>query len=79
LSGVLSLSKGRWRSPATAANAVQSDWVEHEVRQARGLEKDLGRDVLCPVALDGSWKDSQWPRRVMEQALEYNILDFSQW
>ena len=53
--------------------------MEHEVRQARGLEKDLGRDVLCPVALDGSWKDSQWPRRVMEQALEYNILDFSQW
>ena len=62
-----------------SANAVQSDWVEHEVRKARGLEKELGRDVLCPVALDGSWKDGPWPGRVMEQVLEYNILDFSMW
>jgi hypothetical protein len=53
--------------------------VEHEVRTARGLEKEMGRDVLCPVALDASWKDSPWPRRVMEQVMEYNILDFSAW
>jgi hypothetical protein len=56
-----------------------SDWVEHEVRKARSLEKELGRDVLCPVALDDSWKSSPWPERVMEQVLEYNILDFSAW
>ena len=64
-----------------SANAVQSDWVEHEVRKARGLEKELGRDVLCPVALDDSWngKPSPWPERVMEQVMEYNILDFSKW
>jgi uncharacterized protein YjbI with pentapeptide repeats len=60
-------------------NSTQSDWVEHEVRTARELEKDIGRDVLCPVALDDSWKDSPWPKRVMEQVLEYNILDFSEW
>lgn len=60
-------------------NALQSDWVQHEVRQARGLEKELGRDVLCPVALDASWKDGHWPQRIMEQVMEYNILDFSQW
>jgi uncharacterized protein YjbI with pentapeptide repeats len=60
-------------------HALQSDWVEHEVRTARGLEKEMGRDVLCPVALDASWKDSPWPRRVMEQVMEYNILDFSAW
>jgi hypothetical protein len=60
-------------------NSLNSDWVEHEVRKARTLEKELGRDVLCPVALDESWKDSKWPERLMEQVMEYNILDFSKW
>ena len=60
-------------------NSIKSDWVEHEVRTARELEKETGRDVLCPVALDDSWKDSPWPKRVMEQVTEYNILDFSKW
>jgi uncharacterized protein YjbI with pentapeptide repeats len=60
-------------------NSLNSDWVEHEVRTARGLEKDMGRDVLCPVALDNCWKDGSWLKRVMEQVMEYNILDFSAW
>jgi hypothetical protein len=60
-------------------NSIKSDWVQHEVRTARELEKETGRDVLCPVALDDSWKDSPWPKRVMEQVMEYNILDFSRW
>src|SRR5262249_11373756 len=60
-------------------NSLKSDWVEHEVRTARRLEKETGRDVLCPVALDDSWKDSKWPKRVMEQIMEYNILNFSTW
>jgi len=60
-------------------HSILSDWVEHEVRTARGLEKEMGRDVLCPVALDDSWKSSRWPKRVMEQIMEYNILDFSAW
>jgi hypothetical protein len=60
-------------------HSLKSDWVEHEVRTARELEKELGRDTLCPVALDDSWKDSPWPKRVMEQVMEYNILDFSGW
>ena len=41
--------------------------------------KSARRDVLCPVALDDSWKNSPWPKRVMEQVVEYNILDFSAW
>lgn len=61
------------------SNSIKSDWVEHEVRTARELEKEMGRDVLCPVALDDSWKSSPWPKRVMEQVMEYNILDFSEW
>jgi len=59
--------------------SIKSDWVEHEVRTARELEKEIGRDVLCPIALDDSWKDSRWPKRVMEQIMEYSILDFSAW
>jgi hypothetical protein len=60
-------------------NSIKSDWVEYEVRTARELEKDMERDVLCPIALDDSWKSSRWPKRLMEQIMEYNILDFSEW
>jgi uncharacterized protein YjbI with pentapeptide repeats len=60
-------------------HSTRSDWVEHEVRTARALEKDAERDVLCPIALDDSWKNSHWPKRIMEQITEYNILDFSAW
>jgi hypothetical protein len=58
---------------------VKSDWVEHEARKARELEKETGRDVLCPVALDEAWKDCRWPERLREQIMEYNIMDFSKW
>jgi len=60
-------------------NSVKSDWVEHKARSAHELEKELKRDVLCPVALDGAWKDCPWPVRLREQIMEYNILDFSNW
>lgn len=60
-------------------NSVKSDWVEHEARTARELEKELGRDVICPVALDDSWKDCAWPARLRRQIMEYTILDFSKW
>ena len=60
-------------------NSISSDWVQHEIRKARELEKELGRDVLCPIALDDSWKKSNWPQRIIEQIMEYNILDFSVW
>jgi uncharacterized protein YjbI with pentapeptide repeats len=60
-------------------HSLSSDWVEHEVRTAQSLEKEMERDVLCPVALDDSWKSSRWPKRIMEQIMEYNILDFSGW
>lgn len=60
-------------------NSLSSDWVEHEVRSARRLEKELDREILCPIALDDSWKSSPWPARIMDQIREYNILDFSDW
>jgi hypothetical protein len=73
------ISQNRTVLLVLSENSIKSDWVEHEVRTARGLEKNIGRDVLCPVALDDSWKSSPWPKRVMEQIMEYNILDFSEW
>jgi uncharacterized protein YjbI with pentapeptide repeats len=60
-------------------SSLSSDWVEHEVRTARALEKEIGRDVLCPVALDDSWQDSRGPKWLMEEMTEDNILDFSAW
>ena len=60
-------------------NSVESDWVEFEVRRARELQKEIDRHVICPVALDDSWKSCKWPRRLRDQVEEYNILDFSEW
>jgi hypothetical protein len=60
-------------------HSVKSDWVEHEARLARKMEIETGRDVLCPVTLDDSWKECNWPERLREQIMEYNILDFSNW
>jgi uncharacterized protein YjbI with pentapeptide repeats len=62
-----------------SSQSVNSDWVEYEVRLARKLEQESGRDVLCPVTLDESWKACQWPERLREQIMEYQILDFSRW
>jgi hypothetical protein len=62
-----------------SGRSVKSDWVEHEARLAHKLEQEAGRDVLCPVALDDSWKTCQWPARLREQIEEYKILDFSYW
>jgi hypothetical protein len=58
-------------------NSVESDWVEYEASKARDLEKELKRDVLCPVALDDAWKSCRWPGPLRRQIENYNILDFS--
>lgn len=60
-------------------NSVDSDWVESEALRARELEKQIGRHVICPVALDDAWKNSNWPRRLRDQIEKYNILDLSSW
>jgi len=60
-------------------NSINSDWVEFEITKARELEKKLGRHVICPIALDDSWKEADWSGIVMNQVRKYNILDFSKW
>lgn len=60
-------------------NSVDSDWVEWEVSLARELEKELRRDILCPVALDDCWRDSRWSRVLEQHLKKYYILDFAAW
>ncbi len=59
--------------------SVESDWVEWEASRARELEKVTGRAVLCPVALDDSWKTSHWSPLLLQQIAKYHILDVSGW
>ena len=56
-------------------NLAASEWVEHELRTASERKKEVGREVLCSVALDDSWKN----HLVLKQIEEHNILDFSGW
>jgi hypothetical protein len=60
-------------------NSVESDWVEDEATRARKLERELGRDVLCPIAPDDSWKDCRWSHTLRTQIEKYHILSFTEW
>ena len=59
--------------------STSSDWVEHEVTKARELAKKQRRNVLCPVALDDSWRTAAWSQVLLGQLRKLNILDFSDW
>ena len=58
--------------------SIKSDWVELELEMAREKEKRDGRPVLCPIALDDTWKDKKGDV-LWRQALKKNALDFSKW
>ena len=60
-------------------SSVESDWVENELEMARQKEKDEKREVLCPVALDDSWKEKVKGDVLWRQLTKKNILDFSGW
>ena len=65
-------------------SSINSDWVENELEMARRKEKEQKRDVLCPVALDDSWKGKVQDMRSDDRHLwrtltKKNILDFSGW
>jgi hypothetical protein len=60
-------------------HSCNSDWVEWEVSRGRDLERTLGRDVLCPIALDETWRTCRWSSRLRQQMEKYYILDFSSW
>jgi hypothetical protein len=60
-------------------HSLNSDWVKNEIRTALGREKEIGRDVLYPVALDDSWKNNRGSKQAMEQITQDHIFDFSAW
>ena len=60
-------------------HSLNSDWAKNEIRTALGREKEIGRDVLYPVALDESWKNSRGSKQAMEQITQGHIFDFSAW
>ena len=59
--------------------SVESDWVEFEAEQARKMEKELDRHILCPIALDDHWKTCKWSGVLRNQIKKYKVLDFSRW
>jgi len=67
----------------SSETSIQSDWVENELELARRKEKDQRRDVLCPIALDDTWKsklESDESDRVLWRTLtKKNVVDFSKW
>ncbi|MCZ6835827.1 MAG: pentapeptide repeat-containing protein [Planctomycetota bacterium] len=60
-------------------SSIDSDWVEAELHRARKKEKECKRNVLCPVALDDSWKAKAENSVLWRQVTTKNILDFSRW
>ncbi len=73
-------------------SSIESDWVEWEVGEARKLQKKLEkaaraagatkpvRHVLCPVALDASWKECNWPGPIKAQLFDkYYAVPFDDW
>ncbi len=60
-------------------HSVNSHWVEYEVQKAIEKKRETGKDTLCPVSLDDSWKDCNWPGQIKHQVESFHILDFSDW
>ena len=47
--------------------------------ERRGPDVEKTFRVLWDGEEHNSWKTSRWPKRLMEQVTEYNVLDFSRW
>jgi hypothetical protein len=56
--------------------SVESDWVKVELEMARNKEKNEGRDVLCPISLDDSWKNKMDDILWWQLKKKY-VIDFS--
>ncbi len=66
--------------------SMESDWVEHEIREARQREREEDRQVLFPVSLtsysdlqDWTLFDADEGRDLAREIREYYIPDFSDW
>jgi len=52
--------------------------LSNKISAPRGAASVAARP-RARLARDDSWKDCDWPERLREQIMEYNILDFSEW
>lgn len=59
--------------------SVESNWLEFEAQKARELENELGRRILCPIALDDAWKTHNWSGPFNRQLKTGGVFDFSVW
>ena len=59
--------------------SIESTWVKFEIDKANSRYFRSDIPVLCPIALDDSWKEGRWPENLMRTLIEFNILDFSRW
>ena len=66
-------------------HSIASDWVENELDMARRKEKEEKRPVLCPIALDDTWKSKvdsddgpgDPERQLWRTLMRKKVLDFS--
>ncbi|MCG3134353.1 MAG: hypothetical protein HMLKMBBP_01659 [Planctomycetes bacterium] len=57
--------------------SLRSDWVAAEVAHACAIEKEQGRHVLCPIALDSSWTEGTLGMGLTHALKRYVVLDFA--
>ena len=67
-------------------NSMESNWVEHEIREARQRERKEDRQELFPITLTSYGELQDWTlfdadegRDLAREVREYYIPDFSDW
>jgi uncharacterized protein YjbI with pentapeptide repeats len=59
--------------------SVRSDWVDHEARLAKKLERASDAPVLYPLALDDSWRVLRESGRALDDTPEERVFPFPNW
>lgn len=59
-------------------DSLSSDWVTCELASAREKEKKLGRDVICPIALDSSWTSWTDDPVLKREVEKYHVVSFDE-
>jgi len=57
-------------------HSCASDWVTAEIEEAREREKKEDRPILCPIALDDTWKEKVNKSVAWRPIKEKNVLPF---
>lgn len=60
-------------------NSIGRGWLEYEVDQAQHLSRTWNRPVLCPIALDDSWKHGNDSDNLNAHLERYDVIDAATW